>query len=86
MERTCYNCGSTRVARVVSPSAANLSGIRREIIEGKAIVKCGCGTMGSSGRYQCLDCDFEWDHYFEITKEQERAEQEKIDREKLEKE
>lgn len=72
MERKCYRCGSARIAKIVSPTSANLAGIRKEIIEGKAIVKCGCGTMGSTGRYQCLDCDFEWDHFFEMAKEQEK--------------
>ena len=66
-DKKCYRCGSFNVAKVVPASLAYLPEIREDILKGKAVTKCCPAGQGVSGQYRCLDCDFEWDYYYEIS-------------------
>ena len=72
MEKKCYKCGSSRVAKVVPASALCIPEIKKDVEEGRAVANCCCGGSAGSGVYRCLDCNFEWDHYFELGMEQEK--------------
>jgi hypothetical protein len=72
MERKCYRCGSSNVARVVPPSMAADPDVRKEILEGKAVAACCSAGFTASGLYRCKDCNFEWDYYYERARESER--------------
>lgn len=66
MERKCYKCGSTRIAKVVPASALCIPEVKKDVAEGRSVVNCCCGGVAGSGVYRCLDCNFEWDRYYEI--------------------
>lgn len=65
MEKKCYRCGSTNVAKVVAASSAYLPEIKKEILEGRAVVNCCCAGGATNGLQRCKDCGFEWDYYYE---------------------
>ncbi|MDD2484057.1 MAG: hypothetical protein PHQ50_03355 [Eubacteriales bacterium] len=65
MEKKCYQCGSSNVAKIVPSTAAYIPEIKKEIAEGRAIVKCCCAGTGTNGQYLCKDCGFQWDYYYE---------------------
>ena len=70
MEKKCYKCGSAKVAKVVSGNLAYIPEIRKDLIEGRAVLGCACGGAGTTGVYRCLDCGFEWDYYYEKAMEE----------------
>ena len=70
MKRKCYKCGSTNIAKVVSGNAAFIPEIKKDLIEGRAVLGCGCSGGGTTGLYRCVDCGFEWDYYYERSMEQ----------------
>lgn len=67
IEKTCFRCGSKRVAKVVPASALCVPEIRKDVEEGRAVTNCCCGGTAGSGIYRCLDCNFEWDRYMELS-------------------
>lgn len=66
MEKKCYKCGSSNIAKVVSASSASIPEIKKDIEEGRSVASCCCAGTGSGGVYRCRDCNFEWDYYYEI--------------------
>lgn len=70
MEKKCYKCGSTNVVRVVPASLAGIPEIKKDIEEGRAVASCCCAGAGCGTVYRCQDCNFEWDHYYELGMQQ----------------
>lgn len=66
LEKKCYKCGSANVVKVVPASAAGIPEIKKDIIEGRSIISCCSAGKASGSLYRCKDCNFEWDHYFEL--------------------
>ena len=77
MEKKCYQCGSKNIAKVVPASIASIPEIKKDIMEGRAVVSCCSAGRASGGLYRCKDCNFEWDHYYEIGVQQREAAKEK---------
>lgn len=86
MERKCYKCGSTNIARVVPASLATVPEIKKEILEGRAVMNCCCAGTGTKELYRCKDCNFEWDYFYELgMKQQEESEEHSKDEKKADK-
>ena len=66
-EKKCLRCGSEHVVKVVPTSALCVPEIKREVEAGRAVANCCCGGTAGSGIYRCLDCNFEWDRYMEMS-------------------
>lgn len=70
MEKKCYQCGSSNVAKVVPASAAGIPEIKNDIMEGRAVVSCCSAGKAGGSVYRCKDCNFEWDYYYELAARQ----------------
>lgn len=67
MEKKCYKCGSSNIARFVPASMAHLPEIKKEILEGRAIIRCCPAAILVPGLHYCKDCGFQWDFYYELS-------------------
>lgn len=74
MEKKCYKCGSANVVKVVPASAAGIPEIKKDIIEGRSVISCCSAGKASGSLYRCKDCNFEWDHYYELGIQQQEKE------------